>query len=437
MADALASGASFRKGVRVRISSSAPIPMSKKLKIFLIFFLPFLFLPNAFAGENHNQKGIEALNNKEYKEAIGQFRLALNQFPQKEIIKKNLAIAYNNYALKLDEEGKAVEAINVLEKALELQETPLLFKNITALCVNQGYEYFQNKKYREAENFLKQALSYKKDNSNALFLLGNVYYDTQKMKKAKECWQRSLEIDPEQKGVKQRLDKILEEIGVESKLDKVSNYHFDIRYQENAVRNQEYKIRDYLERAYREVGQDFNYFPEYKIVVLIYSSEDYRKLVNTHSLGIYDGKIRISADHVLDIEGKLKEVLCHEYTHVLVRDLTNDRCPIWLNEGLAQYEQYKGSLKEIERFYKMLERKGLLAFEELNIAFSCSSREVVTRAYQQSFCFTNYIIEKYGLWRIKEIFKKLKKGEDIKKAFRQKCYLSLKKIEENWRSDKF
>lgn len=405
---------------------------------FLISFLfLFLFLPSAFARENHNQKGVEALNKGEYREAILQFKIAARQFPQNKIIEKNLSTAYNNYALKLADEGKTEEAIDVLKKALQLQKSPLLLKNITALCINQGYEYFQNKKYREAERFLEEALSYDKDNPDALSLLGNVYYDSQKIKKAKEYWQRSLEIDPQQKGIKQKLEKISQEIKVERELDKITNYHFDIRYQGNAVRNQEYKIRDYLEQAYREVGQDFNYFPRYKIIVLIYSTQDYQKLVNTRSLGVYDGKIRISADQVLDIKGKLKEVLRHEYTHVLVRDLTAGNCPIWLNEGLAQYEQYQGSSVELERFYKRLKEKPLFSLEDLEIAFTCDSPEVVTRAYQQSYCFTSYIIDRYGMWRIKKIFEELKQGKGIEDAFRQKCYLTLERIEKNWRREKF
>ncbi|OQX53584.1 MAG: hypothetical protein B5M48_03130 [Candidatus Omnitrophica bacterium 4484_213] len=412
--------------------------MPKKLKIYLVLFLfLFLFLPNVPARENHNQKGIEALNRGEYREAILQFKIASRQFPNNETIRRNLCTAYNNYALKLADEGKTEEAIDILKKTLELQRTPLLIKNITALCINQGYEYFQNRKYREAERFLKQALSYDKDNPDALSLLGDVCYDSQKVKEAKEYWQRCLEINPEQEGIKRRLEKISQEIEVESKLDKVSNYHFDIRYQENAVRNQEYKIRDYLEQAYREVGQDFNYFPHYKVIVLVYSTDDYQKLVNTRSLGVYDGKIRISADQVLDIKGKLKEVLRHEYTHVLVRDLAGGNCPIWLNEGLAQYEQYPGPSAELERFYKILKERGFFSLRDLEIAFSCASPELVTRAYQQSYCFVSYIIDEYGMWRIKKILEKLKEGESIEDAFRQKCYFSLEKIEENWRKKKF
>lgn len=410
----------------------------KHRRIYLISFLfLFLFLPNASARENHNQKGIEALNKGEYREAILQFKIASRRLPNNEIIKKNLSIAYNNYALKLAEENKTEEAIDVLKKALQVQKSPLLIKNITALCINQGYDYFRNRKYHEAERFLEDALSYDKDNPDALSLLGNVCYDSQKIKKAKEYWQRCLEIDPQQEGIKQRLSKISQEIEVERGLDKITNYHFDIRYQENAVRNQEYKIRDYLEQAYREVGQDFNYFPRYKIIVLIYSTNDYQNLVNTRSLGVYDGKIRISADQVLDIKGKLEEVLRHEYTHVLVRDLTEGNCPTWLNEGLAQYEQYQGSSAELERFYKALKEKPLFSLQDLEIAFACDSREVVVRAYQQSYCFTSYIINRYGMWRIKKILERLKEGESIEDAFRQKCYVGLEKIEKDWRSKEF
>jgi len=347
--------------------------MPKKLWIYLgLFFLFTFFLPNAFA-ENYNQKGIEALKKGNYCEAISQFKSVLSQFPKNETAKKNLSTAYNNYAIKLSEENKTEEAINILSKAIELQKDPLLLRNITALCINQGYIFFRKKKYPEAERFLQKALLYDKNNPNALSLLGNVYYNTQKINKAEKYLQSSLEINPQQEGVRQRIEKISQEIEVESKLDRISNYHFDIRYQDNVVRNQEYKIRDYLEQAYRDLGQDFNYFPKYKIVVLIYSSADYQRLANTESLGVYDGKIRISIDHILDIKGKLKEVLRHEYTHVLVRDLTGGKCPLWLNEGLAQYEQYKGSSKELEHFYKILKEKSLFSLENLNTAFSSAS----------------------------------------------------------------
>jgi len=269
-------------------------------------------------------------------------------------------------------------------------------------------------------------------------LLGEANYNLQRIKEAKECWEKALELDPSQEWVKKRLNKLLQEMRIEQKMQMVSNYHFEIHYAKQIIKNKEYRIRDYLEKAYREVGQDFHYFPRYKTVVLIYPREDYKRLIKIGSLGVYDGKIRICED-ALDLEEKrLQAILKHEYTHVLIYDLAGGKCPIWLNEGLAQYEEYKDGLSPLNTFYSALKQRKdkLFSLQKLDRAFSSSLPSVIEQAYQQAYCFTVYLIERYGLWRVRKVLEKLKQGKKIEEAFQEVFYWRLEQIEKEWREEK-
>ena len=54
---------------------------------------------------------------------------------------------------------------------------------------------------------------------------------------------------------------------------------------------------------------------------------------------MYDGKIRLpSVDDNTDLT-TFQSLMVHEYTHALVYYLAGPKCPIWLNEGLAQIQE--------------------------------------------------------------------------------------------------
>ena len=94
-----------------------------------------------------------------------------------------------------------------------------------------------------------------------------------------------------------------------------------------------------LERAYNRVGTDLSYYPSVRVPVILYTKKDYRSLTASPewSGGLYDGKIRLPIGGAAHMTPMLRGVLFHEYTHVVVRELTKGNCPSWLNEGLAEY----------------------------------------------------------------------------------------------------
>ena len=52
-----------------------------------------------------------------------------------------------------------------------------------------------------------------------------------------------------------------------------------------------------------------------------------------------DGKIRIPTSGIKAVTPEMASVLRHELTHSFVPQITHDRAPTWLNEGIAQLEE--------------------------------------------------------------------------------------------------
>lgn len=100
------------------------------------------------------------------------------------------------------------------------------------------------------------------------------------------------------------------------------------------------EVDRHLRNARREIGQALNFFPENKIVVIFYSTDRFRADVTNSPFvhGLYDGKIHIPVPDTLT-DQKLSSIIHHEYTHALIYQLCKNRCPLWLNEGLAEYFQ--------------------------------------------------------------------------------------------------
>jgi len=57
----------------------------------------------------------------------------------------------------------------------------------------------------------------------------------------------------------------------------------------------------------------------------------------------HDGKLRIPVSGVQSVTPELARVLKHELTHSFISQMSSNRCPTWLNEGIAQMEEGKSS----------------------------------------------------------------------------------------------
>ncbi|MCH7504983.1 tetratricopeptide repeat protein [PVC group bacterium] len=406
-----------------------------------LFESAMVYLPNQVEIEGNLATAMNnyalSLKGHDIAGAIGVLEDAKKMFPGNTVIKENLAQVYNQKAIELYSSDQNEEAIRYLDKAKRLSPDDEVFLNNTAeIFVKQAAQSLKKKEYRSAEKDLKRALGYRKDNINALFLLGQVYYEQQKMKKAKKVWEDVLAVEPTHPYVQGKLDRLGKEMSVETRLQKTGVSNFDIRYERDAAQYEIYDVKGMLYEARRKIGRDFGVYPKYKTIVILYPEDDFEKIRDRpHWLaGMFDGKIRIPLGKKAS-KDILEKIIFHEYTHVLIQDLTNGNCPIWLNEGLARYEEYRGQKYGFLFLKRAIKQNQLLNFRDFSgtkIDFSMNA-DVVSLFYDQSYSFVNYLISKFRMYKIRKLCGDLGQGMSLEAALKKEFRMSLDRLVLAWK----
>jgi hypothetical protein len=182
-------------------------------------------------------------------------------------------------------------------------------------------------------------------------------------------------------------------------------------------------VVDILNNAHRTISSQMNFYPSKVVTVILYNEKSFFDITRAPGWagGLYDGKIRVPVKGAEHNRTLLERVLYHEYTHALVHAITR-KCPLWLNEGLAEYFSNRGT-----------ERIGqVIPLMKINSAFRARDPKVVAVAYLESYSAVSILIEKYGLYRIKELLEKMADGQHFQTAFRSIYYIPFDKFLREW-----
>jgi tetratricopeptide (TPR) repeat protein len=163
------------------------------------------------------------------------------------------------------------------------------------------------------------------------------------------------------------------------------------------------ELAELLDRARAEVCNTFDEFPRNKAIVVLYPPEAFRAVTGAHDWvgGLFDRKIRLPvADPKLDGE-RIEASFRHEYTHLIMSELS-PRCPVYLNEGLAQLAEY-GRGQGISRLVEYMEKSGIARqdlprIEDLPESFlELGDSGQVHLGYLLSFAFVDHVVSQHGM----------------------------------------
>lgn len=286
-----------------------------------------------------------------------------------------------------------------------------------------------------ALRYAKEAVSESPEHTDAHLLLGQLYYLRQDLKRAKESWERALKLAPGRKDVKEALEKLGREAGIEKTMVRGDTHPFVLRFAEGQVPVETSSLREMLRDAYRKIGQQFNYFPDHAIPVLLYSDADFQKIKGlSHSVGgLYDGKIRLPLKPGSLSSSRLQAILWHEYTHAVVHDLSRERCPMWLNEGIATSQESRVKNVEVGQVRAALEQGKLPAWDLL---WSQSRYDPATLAlyYQTSFMITRYLVRRWSWREMARLLERLGEGTPLRDALRAQYRTDPAVLEKEWQA---
>ncbi|MEE9614674.1 MAG: tetratricopeptide repeat protein [Thermodesulfobacteriota bacterium] len=375
-------------------------------------------------------KAVAAYKEGDYHRASILFRGALRDSPESSELKGYLAQSLAHMA---DEELKAGEfdgAKRLFTEAITIEEDPAFLRGLANAQVKLGdiegavATIEPLKAEADVVRFLKGAYS----------KLGQEHYQSGDIDRAIDYFEKGAEADPGDAAIRVALSRLKKERSEEEGFGRKEGSHFLVKFEggENAVAG--HLIGLLLEEAYRKIGTDLGYYPEDRIGAVLYSREKFRDVTGSPSWAgaIYDGRIKIPVGGITERTNLLEKVMFHEYTHALVHRISSRRAPVWINEGLAQYEEGKRAATHKALLRNIARNNEKLSLRQLEGSFMGLDRAQAQAAYALSLSATEYIIRDYGVAAVVRILEGLGRGKSLDEAISSALYVSYRVLEEGW-----
>jgi len=385
------------------------MPSSAPFTAFLLL-LCTLFTASVNAGEplSPGLKAQELMSMGEYDKALDELKSGVSLYPYDQALRQDLAMAYAQIAQRELKLSRYPQAADYFARAREL------LPGTSSLGLMRGIALYLAKDYDEARSEFEQA----GDAVEPLFYLGRISYDTGDLPAALTFWRRALREDPENKTLPGFIGKAERELPVESKMDKGYSSMFDLSFDAELPPGLSAEVLDALESAYNRVGADLGVFPTTRIPVLLYTKADYSSVTAgpDWSGGLYDGKIRLPVGGVTRVTPQLRGIIFHEFTHVLIAELTRGNIPTWLNEGLAEIEGRREFSHPGQELSRLSKREQLIPISTLSGSFTSMGGTQAVQAYQQSYSMADFMVSRYGWYAMQGILKQLGERAGIEAA---------------------
>jgi tetratricopeptide (TPR) repeat protein len=189
--------------------------------------------------------------------------------------------------------------------------------------------------------------------------------------------------------------------------------HFKVHMSENDADVLWPYLEPLLEESWVTLTAKYGFEPEGPILIEVFEkSEDFA----VRSVGLPDigplvgicfGKVitLISPD---TLSANWQEIVWHEFMHVITLQMTGNRMPRWLSEGISVYEEregrpYWGRSQGLD-LVRASEQEKLLHVADLNSGFSGAQNSAdLGFAYFQAYLVVDFIADEYGFEKLVEL----------------------------------
>ncbi len=339
---------------------------------------------------------------------------------------ENSAAAY--YAASEHEytHGNLEQARLYLERALSFTPTNSILLN------SHAYVLLSLGKTAEGLSQAERATRLAPNSADAFKILGMAYYKSDKTADAIRAWRRALELRPDAQ-VRAYLRKAEREQTAESQFGQEETGHFTLRFQGRqtpaALRQQ---ILATLEAHYSELSGQLGVSPRESIPVILYTGQAFFDVTRSPGWAgaINDGKLRIPIEGVSSVTPELSRVLKHELAHSFIAQITLNRCPAWLNEGVAQALEPKSSAAHGRALAQMFASGSHIPLNGLEGSFNRFSTQRAVVAYAESLAAVEYIRNTYGMSDVVRILERIGQGSSTEAALRSTVHAGYAALEE-------
>mgnify|MGYP006154288337 CR=1 FL=1 len=205
--------------------------------------------------------------------------------------------------------------------------------------------------------------------------------------------------------------------------------HFKVRMSEHDADILWPYLEPLLEEGWNTLTEKYNYEPESPVLIEIFEkTEDFA----VRSVGLPDigplvgicfGKVitLISPD---TLSANWQEIVWHEFMHVITLQMTNNRMPRWLSEGISVWEEregrpYWGRSQGLD-LVRAAQQDKLLPVGDLNAGFTGARNNAdLGFAYFQSYLVVDFITSEYGFDKLIELVEQYGLIKDDRERFEE------------------
>jgi hypothetical protein len=272
----------------------------------------------------------------------------------------------------------------------------------------------------EKRAFLDRALEIEPLNAAALVDRARIAEEESELELARSLLDRARATGASIAGVDEKMASLEKQSVVEGEFSDVRSTNFVVRFQGYANESVAWAAVRGLERAFVRVNERLSLRAPDEITVVLYSGDAYREAVGAPdwSGGIYDGKIRIKEGDLARENGRLDDVLFHEYTHALLSRALRSTLPAWVHEGIAQVMEPSFSAERSRSLVARAREQGsLLGVDTLQTTFTALPGDRARIAYAEAAVVIDRMVARQGYSGIARLFVLRDEGLTLDEAF--------------------
>ncbi|MFN0245433.1 MAG: peptidase MA family metallohydrolase [Kofleriaceae bacterium] len=206
-----------------------------------------------------------------------------------------------------------------------------------------------------------------------------------------------------------------------------------------------------LDAAWETIGDDLGLKPADPIrVELLGAPADLAKLsplteseietTGTIALSKYN-KLMVVSPRATIFGYPWMDTLAHEYTHLVVSRLSHDTVPVWLQEGIARFEQTRWrrppevvlSASEQALLASALKKGRLISFDEMHPSMAkLPSQEAAALAYAEVYTLVGWMQKKIGFSGIQAAIIAQRDGRSARRAVAEALGMTWGAVEKEW-----
>jgi tetratricopeptide (TPR) repeat protein len=350
-----------------------------------------------------NAEAVELAARGDHVAAKDRLERAWRLVPTHPTIRLNLQNALLNAALHEIEQGHPNDALDRLFEAAELGERSDVRQAI-------GVAHLRAGQYEEAREHLERASEERVNDAGLWLALGETYLRGSDRVRALDALQRARDAGASSPELEKLLARLGREVDAEWDFSALESAHFRVSFAEGENRAAAQLVLDGLEDARSETAARLGVFPERVIEVVLYAAQDFHAITQTPDWagGAYDGRIKVPVRGLEEDSPALARILRHEFMHSLVGQLSGDRCPVWLSEGLAVWAEEEGDGERRAWAEEVVHGARLFPLYELEGPFTSLAPPRALVAYAQSYLVVRELIDRHGTRRLVELLQELR-----------------------------